>query len=322
MKQLLTILLFAFLAVGTNAQTFPLPGATWYFTADNTSGHPYAEKLEYLGDSVAANGVYKKMLWSEKLVNPDWATNDTTYLFSGMVYYRYSGDTIFRKTYTNEEDFICNFSLAVGDSSYTPYYSLANLAMLQPSDVGFCTAVDSALLSRKGVVSETGTETADGVTYRYYKLLYNDAAGNADSVTFSERSIITARYWLRPVEHFCGIDWNPVLNYLLCFSDDSSAVPCAEEDWYNHLGLDDPALAWKGEVYPNPAAGSATVTNPAPYAVTVQLTDLDGRAAGKRFEVAGNASATIDLSALANGTYIVSLQTTGGVIRKRLVVNP
>lgn len=324
MKRQLTFLLFAVCTAFTHAQTFPLPGATWFFTADNSAGNPYAERLEYLGDSVVPNGIIKKMRLTEKLVNPSWYTQgDTTYVFSGMVYYRYSGDSVYRIV-SSGEDFVCNFSLVVGDSSYTPYYNETNLQWLNiPGDAYFCSQADTAFVHQNGVVTAAGTQTADGVTYRYYTLTYTDEDGNPDSVTFSERSIITEDYWYRTALHMCGTSTDPVIAYLLCFSDDSTAVPCAEEDWFAQLGVADPAFSWNGGLYPNPATHAATISNPASFPVKVYLTDLRGRMAGSNFEVGANSSAAIDLSALGSGTYIVSLEANGGLIRKRLVVlNP
>ncbi|WP_020567444.1 S8 family serine peptidase [Neolewinella persica] len=79
-----------------------------------------------------------------------------------------------------------------------------------------------------------------------------------------------------------------------------------------------PASAWK--VFPNPAAGQTTVSwSPNLRAAALQLFDVHGRVVNE-IPAAGNAPATVDLSGLAAGVYLLRLRTADGQTGGRRVV--
>lgn len=79
-----------------------------------------------------------------------------------------------------------------------------------------------------------------------------------------------------------------------------------------------PATAWK--VFPNPAFGETTVSWSANLrAAGVQLFDVHGRMISEQ-PVAGGTAATVDLSGLSAGVYLLRLQTAGGQVGMRRVV--
>jgi hypothetical protein len=61
------------------SQTFPLPGATWVFKANNPPWlDDLAQMWEYEGDSIVVGGIIKKMKITVKQRNPAWYPYDTT----------------------------------------------------------------------------------------------------------------------------------------------------------------------------------------------------------------------------------------------------
>ena len=230
-----------------NAQTFPLPGATWIFTLNNSPHQDVlAEKWEYQGnDSVVSNGIIKKIKVTAKRVNPDWYPLDSTIVSSGIRHWLFSGDTV-RSVSNGYHYEICNFSLGVGDSSYTPYHNSA------PSWVNGCDPADSLLIFQKGFVTETGIDNADGVLSPYYKLRFIKEMDSA-TVRFSKRSLITESYWVYPPVNYCPIMLEDSSRWeLLCYYDSqSTSGPCPEAQWFELLNLRE-SNNLTANVYPNP----------------------------------------------------------------------
>jgi hypothetical protein len=79
-----------------------------------------------------------------------------------------------------------------------------------------------------------------------------------------------------------------------------------------------PASAWK--VFPNPAVGQTTVSWSANLrAASVQLFDVHGRVVSEA-SIAGQATATVNLSSLTPGVYLLRLRTRDGQVGLRRVV--
>jgi Protein of unknown function (DUF3500)/Secretion system C-terminal sorting domain len=77
------------------------------------------------------------------------------------------------------------------------------------------------------------------------------------------------------------------------------------------LGISDVRFASKIKVYPNPATDILNISNDLNFSnATLYITDLTGRAILKKTSVTGT-SATINLSSLSDGTYLVRIEDNG-----------
>jgi hypothetical protein len=318
MKKLRIFCSLIFLPLFSQAQSFPVPGATWIFRYDYINYcDAQAEKYEYTGDSIVADGVIKKMKVTNKTINPHWFASDTTTVSVSYRYFLYSGDTI-RNGPTVSDDLICNFSLTIGDSMYTPYCNQQNINLLNINTNCDITA-DSLIVFEKGVVSAFGTFTNDGVTGRYYTLDYPFQGGGTMQTTFSERSLINEGYWRRQLDQLCGwrIEGGPP--YLVCYFDDSTADMsiCSWDSWFAHLDLFSAELT-NIELYPNPATDILTVRSDSPEPIEARISDLNGKLIREQFQL--NSETTIDLSGFESGIYVLNLQAKDGTVHKKFVV--
>ena len=86
-------------------------------------------------------------------------------------------------------------------------------------------------------------------------------------------------------------------------------------------GIGDPAVRLTGgsdvSIFPNPASGTVTLLSPS-LLETVEFYSMDGRMLLQK-SVIGNV-ATLDISSLPAGSYLMRIHTTNGVANKRLVV--
>lgn len=320
MKNVVSFCVFALLGLGAKAQTLPVSGATWIFEGQMMPWmfiDAYAEKWEYLGDSLAPNGTVARFRVSTRSVNPSgW---DTTITYLSQRNFLYSGDTI-RDLGDTTGALIANFSLQVGDSMLTPYYAQANMVRL--SDGGGCGAEDTALIFQKGVVTETGTETADGITSAFYRLAFTDRWGIPVTVKFSQRSILTQRYWsYLPGDPFCHVPTEAPEMLLTCYRDDSmAAAPCLQLDMFDRLAVDDMTGLAKINLFPNPARDHIRAENPLGQSLRAELTDLYGRVVRTGIRLAASGVSEIGLHGLPAGVYVFrTVLPDGNSLRKKFV---
>lgn len=79
----------------------------------------------------------------------------------------------------------------------------------------------------------------------------------------------------------------------------------------DNLGVNDVSLASKIKIYPNPATDALNISNELSFSnATLYITDMTGRAILKKTSVTGT-SATVNLSSLSNGTYLVRIEDDG-----------
>ena len=78
------------------------------------------------------------------------------------------------------------------------------------------------------------------------------------------------------------------------------------------------AEAVRVSVYPNPANGLVNITLHESLNATIQLISVEGKVL-QRIESAGN-NATIDVSDVANGLYVLRIITQNGERHERIVV--
>jgi hypothetical protein len=318
MKRLLAVCTFTLLIQFSQAQTFPVSGATWIFELGPALWiDQYAEKWEYVGDSVAADGVYKKMRVTAKAVN-GWMNPGVTVTDTSYSWLKYAGDTVWTVSSDGQQFTVANFGLNVGDSIHSPYYYDWNLTLYHPD----CPEEDSLLLFRKGVVTATGTETVEGITSRYYDLEFLNQYEVPVTLTerFSERSVVTGGYWHWIFGMFCYTITEASSMNLVCYYDDSSTTVCPEEYWFEHLGVDNYALSWGGVVFPNPATKALHITNPGPEDIPAYVTDLNGKTVLTNLVLKADGIVLIDVSGLKHGMYVVNMVVPDGTLRKKFIV--
>lgn len=303
MKNLLILFALTFFGGFANAQTFPLPGATWLFQSSlNPFVDVYAEKWEYMGDS-SLNAQIKKMKVTRKTLNPGWYPMDTTIIHVGYKYLLFSGDTV--KDLDVSEAVIANFSVQAGDSLFTPFYHPLNIALLTEN----CTQMDSLLIFQKGVVSSTGTDTQDGINSRYYFLKYVGEEWDTITIKFAERSLITEAYWRnQPYTNFCGMINEASILHLECYYDNSFInIPCPQLDsWFEHLAVVE-VQEWEGKIYPNPVSDLLNVSNPMPISAKGYIADAQGRIVRKNISIESNSLTTIPIQDLPLGMYLLNM---------------
>lgn len=312
-------LVFLFISCASFSQTFPLSGSTWIFKSPgfNPSVDEVGEKWVYMGDSIAPNGIVKKVHATTKLVNPAWYPWDTTLVYVSYRHFLVSGDTIRDVLYPNY--ILANFSVSIGDSLYSPYHHPLNEQML----IEGCLANDSALIYQKGIVTAVGTETVDGISSSYYDLKFKREIGDSVEVRFSQRSIITQGYWCwEPYIHFCNIVFESTPTVLVCYYDDSFvSAPCSDIAWFENLSVEE-SESWDLTLFPNPSSDMLLVSSKIALSGQAYITDIQGRKVGRVYPLNGTQQQAMDVSAMASGIYILKLHAEGGKQHKlRFIVS-
>lgn len=290
-------MLFVSLLPFAKAQTAPYSGATWYFEYPNPIWFSEGwEKWEYVGDSVAADGIYRKMHATSKIYNM---------MGSGTVdeqqwdeWFRYSGDTI-----RQGQGLVANFAAQVGDTMLTPYYNNVNLSWMGDPN---CDAADTNMVFQYGTVTSTGVELYDGVPARTYTLTYTDEYGMTINQEFNERMLLESDYWYRPMFGICGAIIEGAYLDFRCYRDDSTSTECDVYAYqFEHLGLSSEEIVVIG-IHPNPVVSELIVENPLSKALVGEIVDLSGRKA--KDVVLEPGSTAVDVSGLESGVYVLCVK--------------
>ena len=318
------ITLFSFGVSEAKAQTFPLSGATWIFKANNPAWmDDLAQKWEYKIDSISVDGIIKKMEVTTKTVNPDWYSYDTTIVSEDYQYFLYVGDTIWN---TNDSlSPVANFSLQVGDSSYTPYHStFSPLYPLIMDSINNCSEEVQSLFFQKGIVIEAGIETGNSINYRYYKLKFIDELEDTIIRKFSERSIITDGYWHYSNSFLtsCSVFDLPSFSFL-CYKDDfSTSSTCSDIEWFESLNIEKEEQLLKLEIFPNPTNENIKIKTNNLGSFTLNIYDIIGKPKiTKDIYFNGNNELSLDVSELEAGTYFVEITSNDVKLTSRFIKN-
>ena len=312
MKQTITLFVLSISFISLHAQNFPRPGATWIF---EMGFNPWIDAGAQKWEFVSGSGNQKTFKVTEKFMNkfgiPGLQTNVTYRTFT------YNGDTI----WDNDEPLrpIANFSLQVGDSAYTPYYNGSNVNTWNNCDSAY------HFISHKGVVTETGTETINGVSSRYYQLECRAESGTGTQVIkFTEASIITGGHWFRYIYSYPGC--SPIIDgsgfFLRCYYDAANPQVCPTTvQWYETLNISENAAKWSGKIFPNPTSETLVVSNPESENVNASIADIHGRMVKNGISLKALSENSINLSGLAVGVYVLRIQYANGkTVQERFTV--
>lgn len=290
----LLLALFVSVFPRANAQTAPYSGATWYFEYSNPIWFESGmEKWEYIGDSVAADGIYRKMHVTNKIYN--WFGGGDVEEMVWEEWFRYSGDTIWQG-----QGLVANFAAQVGDTMPTPYYNDMNLSWLDNPN---CEAQDTSIVFQYGTVTATGIDMVDGVPARSYTLSYMNEYGDPVNQQFNERTILESDYWYHPMFYICNAVIEGAYLEFRCYRDDSTSAECDVYAYqFEHLGLSSEEIVVLG-IYPNPVVSELTVDNPLSVTLEAEIVDLSGRKA--LGVVLGSGTTQVDVSRLSSGVYVL-----------------
>lgn len=287
------------------AQTFPVAGDTWIFENNHpTFANNYAQKWKYVGDSVTAAGIVKKMEVTTKIENPHWFPWDTVIVQKIDKDMLFVGDTVFASW--DSSITIANFSAQVGDSLHTPYYNMLNLMILSMG----CSHADSALVFGKGEVTAIGTDNEDGLQIPYYILTYNNHNGNVVNAKITKRQLVFD-YWEQVGQPFCSTTDLPEYPTLSCYYDNlTPAGPCAQSIAFDHLSVNE-NTSLSVSIFPNPTSDMLHVQFMAGKPISVSITDMQGHY--MRTAKTASTNFTVSLEDIPAGMYLMYYTTSDGV---------
>lgn len=199
---------------------------------------------------------------------------------------------------------IVDFSLQTGDTTVSPFYYGGS---------GFSPYCDS--LSRfPATVTQSGTETVNGISGRYYVIRYLSGIMNqTDSLwgtrKFTEYNWIDAGYWwfadswvLAP-EH-CPVVDPYVLRDLYCYYDDLQPAMC-DMTWFDQMDVNENDISALTKIFPNPATDQLNITLPESDGNwTFKIISADGKQLSNG-SLVGN---RVDLATLGAGIYFLVLE--------------
>ncbi len=326
MKNIYCILITFLFGMQVQAQSFPMPGATWIIKGNPQVPMALAdqggEKLVYVGDSIAPNGVVKLVEYSSTLVNPYYYPNHIVKNIDTIPYFLVNGDIYY--SLVDTFFLLGDFSLSVGDSAYTPMRNQINYISWQDDPCAWNE------LSRKGWVTEVGTNTADGIVSRYYKLKYEDPYGTPFEVTYNERILSMD---LAVVPHVIGgqfptctstviSEWTPFYS-LFCYYDNAMPLQnhCVSESlWFQNLTTEQ----WEGgfnlSILPNPTSSDLWIQNENNFSVSGQLIDIQGKQIERQIKISSNSTTKLNLSNLKNGLYFLKFTDENGGIQTHKII--
>ena len=344
MKRLLYIIIGLIFSLQMQAQTFPLPGATWYFSQSSFGNPDKKIKWEYTGDSIAGNSRY--LLFNTIIAYKTFDSGSNMYTYSkdtSQLRLIERNDSIFYETPIQGRSFICNFNLVTGDSTLSPFfhdwanagYASPNCHTTIPNGV-FQYKVDSFMLHQKAYIVDHGVDMIAGNAFSYYTIEYkilNPQDPNTfnnpvlEQKTFHQRYLFELGQTNVPWEsfHVCdyGIDDSYIWNELLCFVDNLSVnTDCiANENDFIYFSINETNTALVGKIYPNPATDKVYIQNlynKTP--IRALLLDMQGKQIISPIIVDPLSTAVMPLSQLTHGVYILKLINDAGEVQAQKII--
>lgn len=344
MKRICSYIIILFPILQSQAQTYPLTGATLYLS-ENSFGNPQKDiQWTFLNDSLSGNNRYLKFKTRTVSILTDPISQANTYYDElGAFNLIERNDSVFYETPIQGRTFICDFNLVTGDSTISPFYhDFINSAYYssncynQNPNGTFHQKVDSFMLFQKAYVIDHNTEVINGHSFKYYTIefkLLNPLDINTfnnpvlKQLTFHQRSIFSVGATSVPWEsfHVCdyGLDDSYVINQIKCFNDElSNSTECdSEENYFTYFSLDENKINSTIDIYPNPVENDLSIQyHSSNNTLTGFISDLSGRKQGVHFTLSPESNTIVPLSHLKSGMYILVLTDQEGNTQTHKVI--
>ena len=295
LKEILTVIIWAFLVVNAKAQMNWAPeGATWHFSYGEVCFNGY-NMTEVQGDSIvggqqckvlkshiygyACGGAYTSFILEDELT---YADNDRVYQWTGENF-----------------EILYDFLLVPGEVYVVGAYS--------PCEEG-----DSLH------VTETGVLNVNGVDLRYYDVQHlNNFFGGSMSGRIVER-LGPIESYLFPLPH-CLMDIMQSGPFR-CYQDTEFGVYSSNIfPNCDYLGMNDFSSAKKMSSYPNPTSSNLTIQLPTNDNWTVRLYNMNGQVVSIE-KINGNNRLDLNLQNFTSGLYTVQAMNDNGNVYTEVVV--
>ncbi len=287
MKKLLLVF-FLFSAIVSQAQIFAPPGAEWEYTGVVYGGFSIGTTtMKYTGDTLI-NGIYCQKI---KQVN---ATIPWLNIGWELYFYSTSNKIYYYNQLTNQFDLIYDYSLNIGDTLHIQT---------------FCYTLDRVVISK-------GTETINGVDYRYIEYPNsNEFITNFNGRYYEKIGFLNSLFTAQP-------DCAPDGMYFLClskYSDNSSQTPLYNSDSCRAISTsikENSTINFT--LYPNPITNGTLTIQSAATIKCIELIDMLGQNVLSTAPV----GSTVTIGNVAQGLYVAKVVFANGKTGyKRVVVD-
>lgn len=280
-------------------------------------------KWVYIGDSITPNGMIKKVEVSSHILNPNYIGEDTVLKsISHINAVRTDGDSYYFLPDTLL--FLSDFSLSIGDSAYTPMRNASHYFWWGQNACAW------HYISKKGVVTEVGNELADSITFRYYKLQYEDPNGNSFEKKYTERTlsldIAMSPHIVYSVDSVCS--FNAIVEhnsdyFLDCYFDNSTPPEdqCTDElECFEHLSQELHHADSQIQLFPNPFHQEIQIYNGNMEEVQLKVIDLSGKLLYIHSNLSPYSYTTIPLTQLNPGIYVARIMYKNGDVQPLKII--
>lgn len=287
MKKLLLVFIL-FSALVSQAQIFAPPGAEWEYTGVVYGGISYGTTtMKYTGDTLI-NGIYCQKI---KQVNP---TSPWLSIYWEPCFYSTSDKIYYYNPVSNQFNLIYDYSLNIGDTMRVHRNS--------------CSSFDRVVISK-------GTETINGVDYRYIEYPNSgESITNFNGRYYEKIGFLNSLFTAQP-------DCAPDGMYFLClskYSDNSSQTPLYNSDSCRAISTsikENSTINFT--LYPNPITNGTFTIQSGNNIKHIELIDMLGQNVLSSAPV-GN---TVTIGNIAQGLHVAKVVFANGKVGyKRVVV--
>lgn len=301
-----SVLLFLFLISkpSSGQEEFAPEGATWYWNYDETHWNNIVGYLKSVAtDLVEIDGInFRKIdhyyrTWEINWVPYQYEVSnvDSLYYSHSSYYYQDGFKYYFWSESDNEIKLFADFSLQTGDTLHLDFHYFC----YEPLDV---------------IITETGTETVNGISLRYYKWatfnMFNMLTGKMVEKYFGYQSPFKGVY--------CVSDGFDILG-LRCYEDNdlgqigSRVADCEAISWNPPTNLQETSGASQFKIYPNPFDEWLFFSSQSAE-TDIMVFDLTGREIYSLKIKSGQKNTTVNTSTWDKGVYVVVVKDKSGFI--------